>query len=335
MLALFYIFIGVAIGVSFWQITRILNLRGVIATDKDNDRQGKYFILFGIFIYALMIYCLIGMNVLMLPESASYEGENDDLLFDISFWLIGIVQFIMQFIIFFFTYKYRGKKTNKAKFYADNHMLEMIWTVIPGVVIIVLIGFGIFQWTEVMNIDESEDPIVIEVYAKQFAWQARYAGADNTLGLGNVNFIDETNNPIGVDMTDAASLDDKPVSELHLPKGKKVLFKFRSQDVLHSAYMPHFRAQMNCVPGMVTQFGFTPKYTTEEMRQQSEVMDKTRGINKIRSEKGEDLYEFDYVLLCNKICGASHYSMQMKIVVEEEEEYNKWLAEQPTYAEKL
>ena len=282
-----------------------------------------------------MIYCLIGMNVLMLPESASYEGENDDLLFDISFWMIGIVQFIMQFIIFFFTYKYRGKKTKKAKFYADNHILELIWTVIPGVVIIVLIGFGIFQWTEVMNIDESEDPIIIEVYAKQFAWQARYAGADNTLGLGNVNFIDETNNPIGVDLSDPASLDDKPVTELHLPKGKKVLFKFRSQDVLHSAYMPHFRAQMNCVPGMVTQFAFTPKYTTEEMREQSEVMDKTRGINKIRSDKGEDLYEFDYVLLCNKICGASHYSMQMKIVVEEEDDYKQWLAEQPTFAEKL
>ena len=175
----------------------------------------------------------------------------------------------------------------------------------------------------------------IEVYAKQFAWQARYAGADNTLGLGNVNFIDETNNPIGVDMSHPASLDDKPVTELHLPKGKKVLFKFRSQDVLHSAYMPHFRAQMNCVPGMVTQFAFTPKYTTEEMREQSEVMDKVRGINKIRSEKGEDLYEFDYVLLCNKICGASHYSMQMKIVVEEEEDYKQWLAEQPTFAEKL
>ena len=335
MLALFYIFIGVAIGVSFWQITRIMNLRSVIATDKDNDRQGKYFIFFGIFIYALMIYCLIAMNVLMLPEAASFEGENDDILFDVSFWMIGIVQFIMQFLIFFFTYKYRGNKSKKAKFYADSHKLELIWTVIPGIVIIVLIGFGIFQWTEVMNVDESEDPIIIEVYSKQFAWQARYAGADNTLGLGNVNFIDETKNPMGVDMSDPVSQDDKQVPELHLPKGKKVLFKFRSQDVLHSAYMPHFRAQMNCVPGMVTQFAFTPKYTTEEMRQQSEVMDKTRGINKIRSEKGEDLYEFDYVLLCNKICGASHYSMQMKIVVEEEEEYNKWLAEQPTFAEKL
>jgi cytochrome c oxidase subunit 2 len=333
MLALFYIFIGVAIGVSFWQITRIMNLRSVIATDKDNDTQGKLFILFGVFIYAMMIYCLIAMNVLMLPESASYEGENDDLLFNISFWLIGIVQFIMQFLIFFFTYKYRGKEGKKAKFYADSHKLELIWTVIPGIVIIVLIGFGIFQWTEVMYIDESDDPIIIEVYAKQFQWEARYAGADNTLGLGNVNFIKGINT-MGVDMTDAASQDDKKVTELHLPKGRKVLFKFRSQDVLHSAYMPHFRAQMNCVPGMVTQFGFTPKYTTEEMRAQSEVVEKVAGINKIRSAKGEEeMYEFDYVLLCNKICGASHYSMQMKIIVEDEEGYQNWLSEQPTLAQ--
>ena len=95
--------------------------------------------------------------------------------------------------------------------------------------------------------------------------------------------------------------------------------------------MPHFRAQMNCVPGMVTEFGFTPKYTTEEMRMQSEVVDKTREINKIRKAKGEEeTYEFDYLLLCNKICGASHYNMQMKITVVEQEEYDKWIAQQPT-----
>jgi cytochrome c oxidase subunit 2 len=110
MLALFYIFIGVAIGVSFWQITRIMNLRSVIADDNDNDKQGKYFLAFTVFFYAMMIYCLLAMNVLMLPESASIEGEHDDNLFDITFWLIGIVQFIMQFLIFYFTYKYRGKK---------------------------------------------------------------------------------------------------------------------------------------------------------------------------------------------------------------------------------
>ncbi|MCH3881726.1 MULTISPECIES: cytochrome c oxidase subunit II [Tenacibaculum] len=332
MLALFYIFIAVAIGVSFWQITRVMNLREVIATDKDNNSQGKIAIGFMVFFYAMMVYCLIAMNVLMLPESASIEGEHDDNLFNITFWLIGIVQFIMQFLIFFFTYKYRGKKENKAKFYADSHKLEMIWTIIPAFTIVILIGYGLWAWNNIMYVGDDENPIVIEVYSKQFQWEARYAGEDNTLGLGNVNYIKGINT-MGVDMSDKNSQDDKQVTELYLPKGKKVLFKFRSQDVLHSAYMPHFRAQMNCVPGMVTQFAFTPKFTTEEMRVQSEVVAKTNGINKIRKAKGEDPYVFDYLLLCNKICGASHYNMQMKITVVEEAQYKEWLAEQPALAQ--
>jgi cytochrome c oxidase subunit 2 len=274
------------------------------------------------------------MNVLMLPESASIEGEHDDNLFDITFWLIGIVQFIMQFLIFFFTFKYRGKKEQKAKFYADSHKLELIWTVTPAIVLVGLIGYGLWQWNNVMDLSDEKDAIVIEVYSQQFRWDARYAGEDNTLGLGNVNYIDINNlNTMGVDMSDKNSADDKQVTELYLPKGRKIHFKFRSQDVLHSAYMPHFRAQMNCVPGMVTEFGFTPKYTTEEMRLKEEVIEKTNGINKIRRAKGEDeMYEFNYLLLCNKICGASHYNMQMKITVVEQDEYDRWIAKQPTLA---
>lgn len=332
MLALFYIFIAVAIGVSFWQITRIMNLRSVIATDKDNETQGKLALGFLVFLYAMMIYCLIAMNVIMLPESASIEGEHDDNLFNITFWLIGIVQFAMQFLIFFFTYKYRGNKDKKALFYADSHTLELIWTVIPAITIVILIGYGLWAWNNIMYVGDDENPIVIEVYSRQFDWQARYAGADNELGLGNVNFIKGINS-MGVDMSDPKAQDDKKVTEMFLPKGKKVLFKFRSQDVLHSAYMPHFRAQMNCVPGMVTQFAFTPKFTTEEMRKSTEVIAKTDGINKIRRVKGEDPYEFNYLLLCNKICGASHYNMQMKITVVEQEEYDKWLSEQKTLAQ--
>ncbi len=331
MLALFYIFIGIAIGVSFWQITRIMNLRGVIATDEDNAKQGKYSLVFMAFFYAMMVYCLIFMNVLMLPESASIEGEHDDNLFNITFWLIGIVQFIMQFIIFFFTFKYKGNKDRKAKFYADSHKLELIWTITPAIVLVFLIGYGLWQWNDIMDLSDEKDAIVIEVYSQQFRWDARYAGEDNTLGLGNVNYIKGINT-LGVDMKDKNSQDDKQVTELYLPKGRKIHFKFRSQDVLHSAYMPHFRAQMNCVPGMVTEFGFTPKYTTEEMRLKLEVIDKTNGINKIRKAKGEDLYEFNYLLLCNKICGASHYNMQMKITVVEQDEYDKWIAQQPTLA---
>ncbi|MGY0406746.1 MAG: cytochrome c oxidase subunit II [Polaribacter sp.] len=332
MLALFYIFISVAIGVSIWQITRIMDLRSSIATDKDNANQGKLAIAFMAFLYAMMIYCLIFLNVIMLPESASIEGQHDDNLFDITFWLIGIVQFFMQFLIFYFTFKYKGNKSKKAKFYADSNKLEFIWTVTPAIVLVVLIGYGLWQWNNIMDLSTAKDPIVIEVYGQQFHWEARYAGTDNTLGLGNVNYI-KGKNTMGVDMSDKNSLDDKQVTELYLPKGRKIHFKFRSQDVLHSAYMPHFRAQMNCVPGMVTEFGFTPKYTTEEMREQPEVIAKTQEINKIRKAKGEDPYVFDFILLCNKICGASHYNMQMKITVVEQDVYDKWIAEQPTLAE--
>jgi len=332
MLALFYIFIGVAIGVSVWQITRIMDFRGSIANDKDNDAQGKYAVGFLAFLYAMMIYCLIFMNVIMLPESASIEGEHDDTLFDITFWLIGVVQFIMQFLIFYFTFKYRGNKDKKAKFYADSHKLEFIWTVTPAIVLVGLVGYGLWQWNNVMDLSDADNPVVIEVYSQQFNWKARYAGADNTLGTGNVNFI-KGMNTMGVDMSDPNSVDDKQVTELYLPKGRKVHFRFRSQDVLHSAYMPHFRAQMNCVPGMVTQFGFTPKYTTQEMRDLPEVIEKSIGINKIRRAKGEEPYIFDYLLLCNKICGASHYNMQMKIIVVEEDEFDEWLSEQPTLSE--
>ena len=119
----------------------------------------------------------------------------------------------------------------------------------------------------------------------------------------------------------------------------------RSQDVLHSAYMPHFRAQMNCVPGMITQFGFTPTVTTVEMRQTPEMIEKIANINKIRVENSKSLiangeeplesYEFDYLLLCNKICGKSHYNMQMKIIVESQEDYDTWINEQKTFPNSL
>jgi len=69
------------------------------------------------------------------------------------------------------------------------------------------------------------------------------------------------------------------------------------------------------------------------MRQSSEVIAKTIGINKIRKAKGEEeLYEFNFILLCNKICGASHYNMQMKITVVDQEDYDEWIAEQPSLA---
>ncbi len=332
MTALLYVLLAIVIGVAIWQITSILNLKSAIATEKDNNVQGILFAVFGVFFYGLMIFSFVKYSSILLPESASLEGEKYDTLYVITMGLILVVQAITQFLLFYFAFKYRGINGRKALFYADSHKLETIWTVVPAVVLAGLVLYGLTVWNDVMDSSDAENPLIIEVYAKQFQWEARYAGNDNELGLANVRNIAGINT-MGVDMTDKNALDDVPVRELRLPKGRKVIFKFRSQDVLHSAYMPHFRAQMNCVPGMVTEFAFTPSLTTEEMRLNEKTMVKVDNINKIRAEKGEDPYVFDYLLLCNKICGASHYNMQMKIVVEEEADFNAWLKEQKTMAQ--
>jgi cytochrome c oxidase subunit 2 len=335
MKALFYILILFVIAIAFWQIFKILGLtkKDQVATEKENNINGWLMLGLGGFIYGLMLYSMVQGRVVLLPRlSASLEGQDIDKLFIITMGLILVVQFITQFLIYYFTFKYRGIKGRKAVFYADSHKLEMWWTVTPTIVLSVLIVYGLWTWNNVQDLSNAENPLIIEVYAKQFQWEARYAGADKQLGIGHVNFIKGINT-MGVDMTDKNAADDIPVRELHLPKGRKVIFKFRSQDVLHSAYMPHFRAQINCVPGMTTSFGFTPTVTTEEMRLNEDTRAKFDAINELRTAEGNETVEFDYLLLCNKICGASHYNMQMKVVVEEEEDFNNWLKEQKTLAQ--
>ncbi|QXP80169.1 MULTISPECIES: cytochrome c oxidase subunit II [Winogradskyella] len=351
MTALFTIIIVLFVAVAIWQMVKIFDIAQVgttqtqVADDKDNKINGYLMIAFLIFVYVITILCFWFIGDLpLLSNAASEHGSKVDNLMIISLVVIFIVQTITQFLLHYFAFKYKGEKGKKAFFYADNNTLEFIWTIIPVIVLAGLIIYGLFTWNDIMNIDEDEDPMVIELYAQQFNWKARYSGADNVLGKANVRLIDiDRANILGVDEEDPNAQDDIIVSELHLPVGKPVVFKMRSQDVLHSAYMPHFRAQMNCVPGMVTQFGFTPSVTTADMRERPEMIDKVKNINELRNERaaqieesGQELiYEFDYLLLCNKICGTSHYNMQMKIIVETQEEFDAWLKEQTTFPNSL
>lgn len=352
MTSLLVIIVLVLLAVALWQLTKIFDLTQVgsnpdssqVATDNDNNVQGYLMFGFLAFIYIFTIYGLFKWGPLVLHTPASEHGGLVDSLMNITWVLIFIVQAITQVLLHYFAFKYRGKKDQKALYFADNNKLEAIWSVIPAVVLAGLILYGLYAWTNIMFIDDEEDTVVIELYAQQFKWTARYAGNDNVLGKANVRYIEGVNT-LGVDLGDPYSQDDIVVSELHIPKGKKIHFKMRSQDVLHSAYMPYFRAQMNCVPGMVTEFAFTPIYTTAEYRDLPFMIEKVANINNIRSKKSIELvangetaldpYTFDYLLLCNKICGASHYNMQMKVIVDTPEEYKKWLSDKATLVKEV
>jgi heme/copper-type cytochrome/quinol oxidase subunit 2 len=111
--------------------------------------------------------------------------------------------------------------------------------------------------------------------------------------------------------------DDVMVGEIHLVKDKPVTLKFRARDVIHSAYLPYFRAQMNVVPGLPTEFTFVPTKSTKEMR----------------DDKNDP--EWNYYLVCNKICGNSHFNMKIIVIVEDQTSYDEWPKTQnPLFAEK-
>lgn len=283
-------------------------------TASDNKTQATLFMVGGLAYLAFVVYAFVVWGKHVLPPAASVHGENIDNLMNITLSIITPMFFITHLLLIFFAFKYYYRKSRTATFFAHSNKLEMLWTVVPTMVLTTLIIYGLTVWNDITSA-EPDDAIEIELYAKQFDWTARYAGEDNVLGKSGYRLI-TSKNPLGVSMEDEAAADDKIVrGEIHLPVGKPVVFKFHSRDVLHSAYMPHFRLQMNCVPGMTTQFHMVPKTTSAEMKQIT----------------GND--EFEYILLCNKICGGAHYNMQMNIIVESEEAYEAWLAEKKTIAE--
>ena len=309
-------------------------------TDKDNQTQGVLLLIWLVVMLGAFAWMMIEYGELILPRASSEHGLEIDNLMMVSMGLIIIAFLLTQPLLFGFAYRFRGSKRRKAVYMEHNNRLEFIWTIIPAVVLAGLIIYGLATWSDIMspvaiNTEDEEKPLVIELYAKQFTWTARYAGEDNSLGLADVRMVKGANT-VGVDMDEVASLDDIVVgTELHLPVNRKVILKMRSQDVIHSAFLPHFRVQMNVLPGTTTQFSFVPTQTTAQIRETEEIKEHVERINNIREPEGEETYEFNYVLLCNKICGSAHYNMQMKVVVETEEEFQEWLGQQKTLAETL
>jgi len=242
---------------------------------------------------------------------ASEHGAVTDRLFWITMTVTGIVFFITQVLLFIFPYMYRYKETSQALYITDNNKLELIWTLVPAVVLSLLIFSGWKAWVDIMD-KAPADSEQIEIMGYQFAWAVRYGGSDGELGGSDFRLID-LDNRMGIDFADRKSHDDFISMNIHIPKGKNIEFKIRATDVIHSVYAPHFRLQMNAVPGMPTSFWFVPTKTTAEMR----------------SELGDE--NFNYELVCNKICGRGHFAMRYIIVVDESDEYEEWYKSQQAW----
>jgi cytochrome c oxidase subunit II len=190
-------------------------------------------------------------------------------------------------------------------------------------VLIAVVFWGNGFWKKVTTDAEPSGQIVkIEVTARRWKWILRYPGADNTFGAVDFHLI-TPDNVLGIDSREgnSASHDDFLSDTLFLPKNATIDLQIRSQDVLHTLYMPHFRVKMDAVPGMETRFRFVPTETTAERRAalKAESAGKPNGQERLAEV-------FDFELLCANICGAGHYAMRRVVVVLSQDAYAKWLA---------
>jgi cytochrome c oxidase subunit 2 len=271
------------------------------------------FIFLVVFLYGVY-WSYVHWGAAYWRSAVTEHGERIDTMFIITTAITTFVLVITHILLMTFTFLYRMRAKRQAYYYPHNNAIEKLWTIVPAVVLTVLVLFGFFTWRSITNIPEDlqKSALQVEVLGEQFQWNVRYAGSDGIIGKRNYKMTTPTN-PYGIDFNDKNSWDDIQGSEIWLPVNKPVRFHIVSKDIIHSFYIPDFRVQINAVPGMTNYFQFTPTVTTEEMR----------------DRLGD--YNYDFVMLCKKICGSGHYNMQKKVVVVTEEKYKEWLAKQNKY----
>lgn len=336
LLAILCIILIAVVAVQIGKVTELASkIRGEEDSQERSNRTTSRWLL--IFMVLFLTFCVVSAyyykNYMLgygPHVAASSHGKLLDRMFNITVVVTGIVFLITHVALFWFAYKYRHRRGGKAIFLPHNNTVEVVWTVIPAVVMTFLVVGGLDAWNEVMaDVGTQEDVIEIEAMGYQFAWQLRYPGPDGKLGSRDFRLTSGTN-PVGQDWTDEANLDDIHPGEIVLPVGKKVRVRILARDVLHDFYLPQFRVKMDAVPGMPTYFVFTPEVTTEEYRQQLREYPEYQVADPDDPEK--QLWEnFNYELACAELCGTGHWSMRRLVRIVSEEEYKEWLDQQQSY----
>ena len=211
-----------------------------------------------------------------LPENVSTYGRDIDWLFHLIYWITGITAILVFAVMLAFLVMYRDRPGRRARYTHGNTTLEIVWTVVPSLILVILTFLSAPAWSRIKMQAPPASDFVLDVTAKQFNWQVTYPGADGKFGTP----------------------DDKTLlDEMHVPVNKVVHVKLKSQDVIHSFFVPQFRMKQDAVPG-------------REIVQWFEA-----------TKPGK------YELPCAELCGFGHSGMKGWVYVHTPGDYAKWAAE--------
>ncbi len=234
---------------------------------------------------------------------ASNWGNIDDTII-LTFWVTGAVVVAGCLFMAYCVWRYRYRKDRRAEYEPENKKLEWRLTLLTSLGVAALLAPGLLVWKQFVTVPQNA--FNVEVVAYQWGWNYRLSGEDGILGKTDAKLV-SYENPYGLNLNDPNGKDDIIVqdADLHLQIDQPVKINLRSLDVIHNFYVPQFRAKMDTLPGIVSYYWFTPIKTGE------------------------------YEILCAEFCGTGHYGMRGTVLVDDEKDYNNWLAQQITFKQFL
>jgi len=216
------------------------------------------------------------------PHVISTFGREIDSLFLIILFITGIVFIGTQIVFVWASYRFaderdaEGRPLRQAQYFHGSQRLEVIWTIIPAAILVFIALYQMGTWASIkFRSAAPRVPPLAEITGRQFQWVIRYPGPDGKLNTGDDLFTE---------------------NDLHFVKNHQVLIYLKSQDVLHSFYLPILRIKQDAVPGMTIPVWFDSD---------------TAG---------------QFELVCAELCGWGHYKMRGKVTIHENEaEFQKWV----------
>lgn len=239
----------------------------------DNRRNNmKHLVIAGMLVLLVTAILILGLeNVRLLPVQASVQAQTIDRLFSLEFKVIAflfslIVVFMLYSIIFF---RRKPGDTSDAAHIEGNTRLEVAWTIAPLITVLVFAYLGGQSLAETLRADPKA--LEINVIGRQWAWRFEYPQSGVTSDT------------------------------LILPLNKQAILYLRSEDVIHSFWVPEFRVKQDALPG---------------------------GEDFIRALRITPSMLGDYKVRCAELCGTQHATMQSPVKVVSQEAFTEWLASQ-------
>jgi cytochrome c oxidase subunit II len=235
-----------------------------------------------------------------LPENINDHGQVIDNLFMFILVLTGIIFIVTGLAFFWFLWKYdAAQNPQPVAFTHGSHTLEVVWSILPAGTLVFIAIYQMNAWADakmrrpmlpgpdgqMATLDDVPKPPTCEVTGRQFEWRLRYPHSK----------------PDGWKPGDPYVFGDDDlylVNDLHLPIHEEIVVAIKSQDVLHSFFLPNLRVKQDVVPGMKQYVWFRANKT---------------GV---------------YDIVCAELCGWGHYKMRGRLTVESRPDFDRWLAQQ-------